>query len=141
MTRAFDPSDYPIGEKRLDLVATPTGRPVSDLTAPAFAEGRVGRADIGITAEGLRRQAEVARAAGRARLADNFERGAELVAVPDDVLIATYELLRPGRARDRAELEAAAAELRRAYGAERIAWLIEDAAEVYERRGLFRRRF
>ncbi len=141
MTRAFDPSDYPIGEKRPDLVATPTGRPASDLTARAFVEGRVGRADIGIAAEGLRRQADVARASGRARLADNFERGAELVAVPEDVLIATYELLRPGRAQARAELEAHAAELRAKYGAERIARLIDEAAEVYDRRGLFRRRF
>jgi propanediol dehydratase small subunit len=31
--------------------------------------------------------------------------------------------------------------LRRDYDAERIAGLIEEAAEVYERRGLFKKRF
>jgi propanediol dehydratase small subunit len=137
----FDPRDYPVAERRPDLVRTPTGSAASDLTAEAFAQGRAGRADIGITPEGLRRQAAVARAHGRDRLALNFERGAELVAVPEGVLMATYELLRPGRATPRAALEAAAARLRATYGAERVAALIEEAAAVYEARGLFRRRF
>jgi propanediol dehydratase small subunit len=136
-----DAPRYPIGEHHPDLVATPTGRPAATLTAEAFAAGRVGGADIGITAAGLRLQAAVARAAGREPLARNFERGAELVAVPEDVLLASYELLRPGRAHDRAELVRQAAELRMKYGAESIARLIEEAAEVYDRRGLFRRRF
>jgi propanediol dehydratase small subunit len=141
MTPASDPAAYPVGERRPDLVVTPTGRPAADLTAEAFASGAMGRADIGITADGLRRQAGFARGVGRGRLADNLDRGAELVAVPEDVLLATYELLRPGRARDRATLETAAADLRARFGAEAIARLIEEAAEVYDRRGLFRRRF
>ena len=120
---------------------TPTGRPASDLTGVAFARGDATAADIGITAESLRHQAQVARDAGRARLADNLARGAELVAVPDDVLIATYELLRPGRARDRAALDQAATMMRARFGAERIAALLEEAARVYDRRGLFRRRY
>ena len=136
-----EPPKYPIGTHHPDRVRTPTGRPASELTARAFVEGRAGGEDIGISATALRMQAEVARAAGREPLAGNFERGAELIAVPEDVLLATYELLRPGRARDRAELEQRAALMRGTYGADRIARLIEEAAEVYERRGLFRRRF
>lgn len=132
---------YPVARHHADHVMTPTGKPAATLTAEAFAAGRVAGADIGITAEGLARQAAIARGSGRDRLADNLERGAELVAVPEDVLLATYELLRPGRARSRAELVAAAADLRARFGAERIARLIEEAAEAHDRRGLFRRRY
>lgn len=132
---------YPIGRHWPERLTTPTGRPLAELTAETIAAGRTGRADVGITPEALRLQAAVARSVGRHRLADNFERGAELVSVPEEVLLSTYELLRPGRAKARKELEQAAAELRVRYGAERVARLVEEAAEVYERRGLFRRRF
>jgi propanediol dehydratase small subunit len=52
-----------------------------------------------------------------------------------------YELLRPGRAQSRDELLAAARELRDQYGAERMAAFVEEAASVYQRRGLFKKRF
>ena len=136
-----DAPRYPVGRHHADRLTTPTGKPAALLTAEAFASGRVGDADIGITAEALRLQAAVARSVGRRRLAETFERGAELVTVPEEVLLATYELLRPGRAKERSDLERAAAELRTRFGAERIARLLDEAAEVYERRGLFRRRF
>jgi len=48
-----------------------------------------------------------------------------------------YELLRPGRAKDKAPLLEAAARLRAEFGAERMARFVEEAAAVYERRGLF----
>ena len=48
-----------------------------------------------------------------------------------------YELLRPGRAKSKEELLEAAATMRDAYKAERIARFIEEAAESYEARGLF----
>jgi propanediol dehydratase small subunit len=43
----------------------------------------------------LRLQAGIARDAGRDRLALNFERAADLVAVPQDLILKTYEMLRP----------------------------------------------
>jgi propanediol dehydratase small subunit len=89
----------------------------------------------------LRRQAEIAHAAGRLLLAENFERAAELVDVPQDFIMQTYELLRPGRAKDRKPLIEAARTLRETYGATRMAAFVEEAAEVYERRGLFTYRF
>ena len=52
-----------------------------------------------------------------------------------------YDLLRPGRTRSKDELLAAARELRDDYGAATVAAFIEEAAEVYERRGLFTYRF
>jgi propanediol dehydratase small subunit len=132
---------YPVAEKRPDLVTTTKGTPLGEMNVENLMAGKVDQADIRITAEGLRLQAAVARGAGRACLAENFERGAELVAVPDDVMLATYELLRPGRARNGDELRGAAARMRADYGAERIACFLEEAAAVYEKRGLFRRRF
>jgi propanediol dehydratase small subunit len=53
----------------------------------------------------------------------------------------TYELLRPGRAKSKTDLLEQAAMLGSTYGAKRLAAFIEEAAEVYERRGLFARRF
>jgi len=61
--------------------------------------------------------------------------------VPQDVIMQTYELLRPGRAASRAAMVEAAQGLRDTYGAVRMAAFVEEAAEVYERRGLFRSRY
>jgi propanediol dehydratase small subunit len=94
-----------------------------------------------ITPDALRQQAEIARAAGRPTLARNFERAAELVDVPQDVILRIYELLRPGRAKGKADLLEAAQLLRGTYKAEGMARFVEEAAAVYERRGLFSKRF
>ncbi len=100
----------------------------------AVRAGAVTMADFRITADTLRRQAGVARAHGNPQLAENFERAAELVPLPDEQVMALYELLRPRRA-TAAELEAAAAGLE-ASGAPRNAALVREAAAVYARRGL-----
>jgi propanediol dehydratase small subunit len=49
--------------------------------------------------------------------------------------------LRPGRAKSKDELIAVATELQNTHGAELIARFVSEAAEVYERRGLFKNRF
>jgi propanediol dehydratase small subunit len=130
---------YPVGEKQSDHVHTRSGRPLTDLNLDNLLAGEIDHADFGITAEGLRRQAGIAAMAGRPHLAQNLRRGAELVAIPDEVLLAIYELLRPGRATSPAELRAAAERLRADYGAEDTASLVEEAAIAYERRGVFNR--
>ena len=61
--------------------------------------------------------------------------------VPQDFIMAVYELLRPGGPRTRAPLLEAARDLRETYGAERMAAFVEEAAAVYERRGLYKYRF
>lgn len=98
--------------------------------------GAVTMADFRISADTLRHQAGVARSHGNPQLAANFERGAELTALPDDELLRIYELLRPRRA-SAAELEAVAAELE-SRAAPAVAALVREAAEVYARRGLLR---
>ncbi len=103
--------------------------------------GDVTMADLRITAKALKQQAEIARSAERAALAGNFERASEMAAVPQAVIMEIYELLRPGRAGDKAELLAAACRLRRDHAAEALAAFIEEAAEVYASRGLFKTRY
>ncbi len=132
---------YPIGEKRAGAVRSRGGRPLAEISLQNVLNGELDIDDIGISADGLRAQAEIARLAGRETLARNFERAAELVTVPNGLLIEVYELMRPGRATDAQVLRGMARRLRRDFDAERIADLIEEAAEVYERRGLFKKRF
>ena len=134
-------ADYPLAEKRPEVVRGTRGKRLDEITLDAALEDRVTLEDLRITAAALRQQAEIARAAGRETLAANFERGAELVDVPQDTIMRIYELLRPGRAQSQEELLAAARELREQHGAEGIAAFMEEAAAVYERRGLFKKRF
>lgn len=134
-------ADYPLAEKRPEIVRGKRGKGLDEITLQALLEDRVVLEDLRITAEALRQQAEIARAAGRDTLAENFERGAELVDVPQDTIMRIYELLRPGRAKSPEELLAAAKDLREQYGANGIAAFVEEAAVIYERRGLFKKRF
>jgi propanediol dehydratase small subunit len=128
----FDPRrDYPLGLARPDLVTTPSGTPLAelDLDTPGLAA-----AELRATPGTLRLQAEVARAAGRAQLADNLLRAAELAGVPDETLLEIYTALRPGRS-TAAELEAWAAKLG-SWQAPATAAFVREAAQVYVQRGL-----
>ncbi len=139
--RTLGIADYPLAEKRPELIEGRRGKRLADITLPKLMAGEVELEDLRITPAALRLQAGISRAADRPMLAENFERAAELVDVPQDFLMQVYELLRPGRAKDKAPLMAAAEKLRDAYGAERMARFVEEAAAVYERRGLFTYRF
>jgi propanediol dehydratase small subunit len=131
----FDPTrDYPLGARRPDLVFTPGGRPLAEVTLEALREGRIDSGEIRATPETLRLQAEVARAAGRVPLAATLERAAELAAVPDDLLLAVYTALRPRRA-TAGELEEWAARLE-THGASSTAEFVREAAAAYAERGL-----
>ena len=139
--RPLSVADYPLAEKRPELIAGRRGKRLDEITLDALTNGEVELEDLRITPAALRMQAEIARAAGRPMLASNFERAAELVDVPQDVIMPVYELLRPGRARDTAPLLEAARMLREAYGATAMARFVEEAAEVYERRRLYTTRY
>jgi glycerol dehydratase small subunit/propanediol dehydratase small subunit len=133
--------DYPMAEKHPDAIKGRRGKRLSEITLDAVLSGEIVMEDLRIAPEALNAQAAIARAAGRPTLALNFERAAELVAVPQDEIMRVYELLRPGRATSKRQLLDTATRLRQAFGAERIARFIEEAAEVYEARGLFTYRF
>jgi propanediol dehydratase small subunit len=122
--------DYPLGACRPDLLRTPTGRAFAELELG----GDVERADLRATPETLRLQAEVARAAQRPQLAENFVRAAELASLSEDTILEVYTALRPRRS-TAAELESWAARLE-GLGAPANAAFVREAAAVYARRGL-----
>jgi propanediol dehydratase small subunit len=134
-------ADYPLAETQPEAVIGPRGKRLADVTLESVMAGEITMEDLRITPESLRAQAEIAKDAGRPTLAENFERAAELVDVPQQVVMKVYELLRPGRARRMQELLDAAALLRDAHGAHRMAAFVEEAAQAYEERGLFTFRF
>ena len=131
----FEPErDYPLGTKRPDLVTTPGGIPLADVTLEAAGAGGLSGAEMRATPETLRRQAAVARTAGRRQLAEGFERAAELAGVPDGALLEIYTALRPRRS-TAAELESWAARLD-GWGAGQTASFVREAAAAYAERGL-----
>ena len=134
-------ADYPLAEKRPELVTGARGKKLDDITLDAVLAGDVTLADLRITGEALLRQGEIAAAAGRPTLGQNFARAADLIDVPQEAVMRIYELLRPGRAKGKADLLAAAEELRTTYKADRMAAFVDEAAEVYEQRGLFKKRY
>jgi propanediol dehydratase small subunit len=128
---AFDPRrDYPLGSERPDLVTTPGGLPLAELTFDAGLDA----SELRATPATLRLQAEVAGAAGRSQLADNLRRAAELAPLPDDTILEIYTALRPGRS-SATELESWAERLD-ALGAPLTAAFVRDALRVYATRGL-----
>lgn len=134
-------ADYPLAEKRPEAVTGKRGKSLDELTLDGVLNGSVTLEDLRITSQALRQQAEIAGDAGRPTLAANFERAAELVDVPQETIMRVYELLRPGRAKSKDDLMTAAKNLRDVHGANGIAAFIEEAADIYDRRGLFKTRF
>jgi propanediol dehydratase small subunit len=134
-------ADYPLAEKRPELVKGKRGKSLDDITLDRLVTGEVTLEDLSITKRALNQQAEIASDAGRVTLAQNFQRAADLVEVPQETIMHVYELLRPGRAESKDQLLATASDLEKAYGAATMAAFIREAADIYERRGLFRKRY
>ena len=134
-------ADYPVAEKRPELVESARGKRLEEITLDAVMAGEVTMEDLRITPRALQQQAEIARAVDRAALAANFERASEMARLPQPVIMEIYELLRPGRAPGKQTLLEQAERLRRDFAAERLAAFLEEAAEIYERRKLFSARY
>jgi propanediol dehydratase small subunit len=133
---SFDPyADYPLGERRPELVTTPGGHALAEVTLDALREGRIGAEDLRATPETLRRQSAVALAAGRTQLADNLARAAELASVAAETILEIYTALRPHRS-SAGELEAWAARLESDWDAPLTAAFVREAKDVYAKRGL-----
>jgi propanediol dehydratase small subunit len=134
----FDPvSDYPLGSRRPDLVRTPSGLGLDDLTLEAVRAGKVGPEEFRATPETLRRQSAVALAAGRTQLAANLSRAAELASVPSSTILEIYTALRPHRS-SAEELEAWAERLETELEAPLCAAFVREAAAACSERGLLR---
>ena len=114
-----------------------TGVPVEQLLLDRVAGGWGDMADFSIAGETLLHQADVAAKGNRRQVTENFRRAAELVAVPDDIILRIYDALRPFRV-TQADLAALAAQLRQQFHAFECARWVEEAAEVYASRGLLK---
>ena len=125
--------DYPLGQKRPELVQTSTNKSLDDITLEKVLDGTITPDDVRVTAHTLQLQAQIARDAGRATLANNFNRAAEMTKVPDNRLLEIYNALRPYRS-SKAELEEIAHELEHDYQAVICANFVREAATLYQER-------
>ena len=103
-------------------------------TSSTLDDPRVTGDELRATPDTLRLQADVAEASGRAALAANLRRAAELATVPQDVVLELYTALRPRRS-SAEDLEGWAVRLEDG-GAAATAAFVREAAEVYAARGL-----
>jgi len=121
--------DYPLAEKMPERLKTPSGLAFGEITLDAVMAGHLQMEDLRVTAEALELQAQVAEQAGRPQLAENLRRAAELVDIPEELILEVYRALRPGRG-DRQSLLALADEMERRFGAKRCAALVREAAPL-----------
>ncbi|MBJ4954779.1 propanediol dehydratase small subunit PduE [Salmonella enterica subsp. enterica serovar Goldcoast] len=126
-------TDYPLANKHPEWVKTATNKTLDDFTLENVLSNKVTAQDMRITPETLGIQADIAKDAGRDRLAMNFERAAELTAVPDDRILEIYNALRPYRS-TKDELMAIADDLESRYQAKICAAFVREAAALYVER-------
>ncbi|GAA0793825.1 hypothetical protein GCM10008910_09610 [Faecalicatena orotica] len=126
---------YPLGEHEKEKITSKTGKKLTDITLDEVMKNHVSADDIKISKEILKAQGQVALKADNGPMQKNFERAAELVDVPDDIILKMYDKLRPNRS-TKLELVLMAQELLEKYNAKNCARLVMEAAEVYEKRGI-----
>lgn len=126
---------YPLGEYEKDSIKSKTGKKLTEITLDEVIKGHISSDDIKISKETLKAQGQVARENGNDSMEKNFERAAELVDVPDDVILKMYDKLRPNRS-TKLELVLMAQELIEKYHAKNCAKLVMEVVEIYEKRGV-----
>ena len=126
---------YPLGESEKENIRSKTGKKLTEITLDEVMKGHVSSDDIKISKEMLKAQGQVAKGNGNDPMEKNFERAAELVDVPDDVILKMYDKLRPNRS-TKLELVLMAQELIEKYHAKNCAKLVMEAVEIYEKRGV-----
>jgi propanediol dehydratase small subunit len=130
----LDPQkDFPLGDKRPDLVRSASGLSLDEVTLEKVTAGKISFDDIKIRPETLEYQAQIAEGIGRPHLARNLRRAAEMTHIPDERVLEIYNALRPCRC-TKQELIDIANELESDYGAKICATLVREAADVYENR-------
>jgi propanediol dehydratase small subunit len=120
-----------------DIRRTQRAIDVNEITLENVRAGKITAEDLAIRRDTLLAQAATAEAEGYPQLARNFRRAAELTALPNDVLLGTYEKLRPYRA-TYFELLALSQEIAARYDAPETGDYIRQAAEAYRDKGLLK---
>lgn len=118
-----------------DSVSTFTGRPLQELSIEKVLSGELNAEDFRISADTLRKQADVAASGGYRQLAENLRRAAELTCISNEEVLEIYNQLRPGRSNYKA-LMALSERLENEYRAYLTAAMVREAAEVYLERGI-----
>ncbi|KJW13442.1 diol dehydratase small subunit [Levilactobacillus spicheri] len=126
-------NDYPLYSKHPELVQSPSGKHLDQITLDNVMSNKIKSNDLRITPNTLRLQGEVANDAGRDAIQRNFKRAAELTSIPDERLLEMYNALRPYRS-SKAELLAISDELKTKYNAPVNAGWFAEAADYYESR-------
>ncbi|VEB02561.1 glycerol dehydratase small subunit [Klebsiella pneumoniae] len=93
--------DYPLATRCPEHILTPTGKPLTDITLEKVLSGEVGPQDVRISRQTLEYQAQIAEQMQRHAVARNFRRAAELIAIPDERILAIYNALRRSAPRRR----------------------------------------
>jgi propanediol dehydratase small subunit len=124
-------------EKDVDVKRSHRSMAKSDITLENVRFGKLSTDDLTIQRGTLLVQAKRAEAEGYPQLARNFRRAAELTALPNDVLLAAYEKLRPYRA-SYFELLALSQEIAARYDAPETGSYIREAAEANRDKGLLK---
>lgn len=132
-SKSLSKDDYPLAQKRPDLIRTKTGKSLKDINIDNVLNGNITPDDIKITPEVLIYQAEIAESIGRYQFGKNLRRAAELTAVDDARVLEIYNALRPYRS-TKQELLDIADELENKYNAKTSATLVREACTVYEKR-------
>lgn len=130
--------DYPIYEKHPELLKTPTGKSVDEISIDNILKGEITPDDCKISPETLLLQAEIQESFGNPSVAANFRRAAEMTRIPDERILEIYNCLRP-HVSTKEELLTIADELEEQYEATINASLVREAAEVYEKRDMLKR--
>ena len=126
--------DFPLAEKRPELVKSAGGLGLDEITLDKVIAGEIGFNDISIRPETLEYQAQISESIGRPHLASNMRRAAEMTRIPDERLLEMYGMLRPYRC-SKQELFDLANELESEYQAKICSAFVREAADVYEKRG------
>ncbi len=124
--------DFPLYKKHPDLVKSPTGKPLKEITFQDIVDGKIDSKDLRISPATLRMQGKIAAEAGRSQIQKNFQRAAELTGVPDDRVLEMYGALRPYRS-SKQDLLNIADELQSKYNAPICANWFREAAANYEK--------
>lgn len=129
---------YPLIEKHPEGIRSKTGKKLEEVTLENIMNGSIGIEDVSISKETLMLQAEIAKEAGRAQLAQNFIRASELIEIPDDEILKIYNMLRPYRSTED-ELNQIINKLEKDYNAVVCAEFIRDTLRVYKKRDILKR--
>lgn len=125
--------DYPLANKRPELVKSASGLSLEDIRLEKVVSGEIKFDDIKIRPETLEYQAQIAESVGRPHLAGNLRRAAEMTRIPDQRVLEIYNSLRPYRCTKK-ELLDIAEELETLFKAKICAAHVREAAAVYEKR-------